>query len=75
MMETKSLLELIPSDYLRKGSSVKQLGKVQEIFCLKSFKQFKIDGEFYHEKIVSCAMTSRFKLTIGSSSKGTASIP
>ncbi len=64
MMKTKSLLELIPSDYLKKGSRVKELGKVEEIFCLKDFKQFKIDGEFYHEKIVSCAMTSRFKMNI-----------
>ncbi len=63
-MKTKSLLELIPSDYLKKGSSVKKLGKVQEIFYLKDFKQFKIEGNFYHEKIVSCAITSPFKLTI-----------
>ena len=63
-METKSLLELIPSDYLKKGSRLKELGKVQEIFYLKDFKQFQIDGNFYHEKIVSCAMTSRFKMNI-----------
>ena len=63
-MKTKSLLELIPSDYLKKGSRVKQLGKVQEIFCFEYFKQFQIDGEFYHEKIVSSAMTSRFKMNI-----------
>ena len=63
-MKTKSLLELIPSDYLKKGSRVKALGKVEEIFCLKDFKQFKIDGNFYHEKIVSCAMTSSFKMNI-----------
>ena len=64
MMETKSLLQLIPSDYLKKGSSVKKLGKVQEIFCFEHFKQFQIDGLIYHENIVSRAMTSPFKMNI-----------
>ena len=46
MMETKSLLELIPSDYLKKGSSVKELGKVQEIFYLKDFKAKVIPDKY-----------------------------
>ncbi len=56
----RKLVEQLPSDYFKKGKQLQPIGKIEEVYELKNGKkQFKVNGNYYDEKIVSNLGTNK----------------